>query len=172
MKRSQLNLYIILIPFITTTSSYSRKNVLCMNFVKQIQRQSSTSGPTAGPLKWMLTKGQKDILCPPLSPETHWSQGSWESQWSRNQHVPLRPEMYCHVNQWHAGLPRHMSWHVPTNTLYTMSKLLSSVMSHVAWVYTSQSSLCLHWHVSTSTPEAGPDTQAWHICSVSQCLSR
>merc|ERR1711936_475257 len=70
----------------------------------------------------------------------HCSQGSWLAQWSRNQQVPLRPLTSYQVNQLHSGLPPHMSWHWPTVTSCTMSRLLSSVMSHVPAVNIPHSS--------------------------------
>ena len=73
-------------------------------------------------------------------PEMHCSQGSWLAQWSRNQQVPLRPLTSYQVNQLHSGLPPHMSWHWPTVTSCTMSRLLSSVMSHVPAVNIPHSS--------------------------------
>ncbi len=119
------------------TSFYSRKKCIQLRIVKA-SRDSHPHLDRQRDLRMNVDNITNNLL--PLSPDTHWSHGSWESQWSRNQQVPLSPLTAYQVNQLHSGLPPHMSWHWPAVTSCTMSRLLSSVMSHDPAVNTPHSS--------------------------------
>ena len=134
--RSQITLYIILIPFMTLTSFNSHKSIWLRNFLKLLHTVIHIRTDSRTFIRWMFLESTHQML----SPEIHCSHGSWELQWSRNQQVPLSPLTAYHVNQLHSGLPPHMSWHWPAVTSCTMSRLLSSVMSQVPAVNTPHSS--------------------------------